>query len=80
VALSVRRYSGGLIVGEVAAGGRGVYFDREPGRFHVEIRLLRGPRTGAPFPGPPDDPPDAGVREPRRPPPPEPRSGSASLH
>jgi hypothetical protein len=64
--LRVRRYSRGHVVAELTVRGRGLYYSRTPDGIWWRIRLRA--RCGAPGPAsPPVEPPDAGVREPRRP-------------
>lgn len=78
-AVSVRRCSPSHIVGRVALGGRGLFFDRTPDGTWWKLRLrARRCRTTAP-PECGDAPPDGGVREPRRPPGPGPLSASVKL-
>ena len=67
--LRVRRYSRVHVVAQLTFGGRGLYFSRTPDGIWWRLRLRA--RCGAPA-RPPDEPPDAGVREPRRPRSPQP--------
>ena len=67
-AVTVRRYSRAHVAGEVALGGRGVFFSRTPDGVWWRLRL-RSRRCTTTFPVDGDDsPPDGGAREPRRPP------------
>jgi hypothetical protein len=77
----VQRYPGGLVVGHVAIRGRGVFFDREPNRFRVQISFVRyAPSHLLWHPPPENGPPGPGLREPRRPPPrPGPLEGGARI-
>jgi hypothetical protein len=78
-AVSVRRYSPRHVVGEVALGGRGVFFSRTPDGTWWRLRL-RSRRCTTTAPDDWDDlPPDDGVREPRRPVGPGPLTSSAKL-
>jgi hypothetical protein len=76
-AVNVRRYSPTHVVGEIALGGRGLFFSRTLDGTWWHLRL-RSHRCNTTPPGDwRDGPPDAGVREPRRPPPSGPRTASA---
>jgi hypothetical protein len=76
--LRVERYSGSQLVARLTVFGRGVYFSRTPdGRW---LRLTLRERRGCGWVGEAGDPPpDIGVREPRRPPGHDPKSGAAEL-
>jgi hypothetical protein len=65
--LQVRRYSRGHVAAQLAVRGRGLYISRTPDGTWWRVRLR--PRCGAcAWPSDwGDEPPDRGVREPRRP-------------
>ncbi len=64
--LRVRRYSHQHIAARLTVGGRGIYFSRTPDGDWWKLRLRRHvSHCGWPSAG--EDPPDIGVREPRRP-------------
>jgi hypothetical protein len=67
-AVGVRRYARHHLAGEIAPGGRGLFFSRTPDgtRWRLRLRPLRCSTTYPADWG--DAPPDGGVREPRRPP------------
>ncbi len=78
--LRVRRFSPSHITARLTVAGRGLYFSRTGDGDWWALRLRRRRCQAAfPAPGPPDEPPDLGVREPRRPPGPAPVAGGASL-
>jgi hypothetical protein len=78
-AVSVHRYSPGHVVGEVAVRGRGLFFSRTPDGSWWRVRL-RARRCTTTYPADwGDPPPDAGVREPRRPPGSGPLSATVKL-
>jgi hypothetical protein len=78
-AVTVRRYSPGHVVGEVSLAGRGLFFSRTPDGMWWRVRL-RGRRCTTTYPADwGDASPDAGVREPRRPPGRGPLNAVASL-
>ena len=78
-AVTVRRYSPKHVVGEVALRGRGLFFSHTPDGMWWRLRL-RARRCSAPDPADWNDaPPDAGVREPRRPLGPGPKAGLIAL-
>jgi hypothetical protein len=67
-AVTVRRDSPSHVVGEVSVAGRGLFFSRTPDGIWWRVRL-RGRDCTTTYPADwGDAPPDAGVREPRRPP------------
>jgi hypothetical protein len=67
-ALTVRRYSPRHVIAEVAVRGRGLFLSRTPDGTWWRVRL-RSRRCTTTFPADwGDAPPDAAVREPRRPP------------
>jgi hypothetical protein len=78
--VSVHRYSRGHVEGEVAIRGRGLFFSRTPDGTWSKLRL-RARRCNTTFPVDWDngEPPEGGVREPRRPPGIGPRTGSVKL-
>jgi hypothetical protein len=76
--LRVRRYSGSHLVVQLTVLGRGLYVSRTADG--TWLRLLVGGRRACGWPGAASDPPpDIGVREPRRPPGHDPRSGTAEV-
>ena len=76
--LRVERYSGSHLVAHLTVFGRGVYFSRTADGSW--LRLVAGERRRCGWPGEAGDPPpDIGVREPRRPPGHDPKSGAAEL-
>jgi hypothetical protein len=78
-AATVRRYPPSHVVGEVSLAGRGLFFSRTPDGIWWRVRL-RGRRCTATYPADwGDAPPDAGVREPRRPPGRGPLNAAATL-
>jgi hypothetical protein len=78
-AVTVRRYSPRHVVGEVAVRGRGLFFSRTPDGTWWRLRL-RARRCTTTYPADwGDAPPDAGVREPHRPPGPGPLSAAITL-
>jgi hypothetical protein len=67
-AVKVHRYSPRHVVGEISVAGRGLILSRTPDGIWWRVRL-RGGRCTTTYPADwGDAPPDAGVREPRRPP------------
>ena len=67
-AVTLHRYSPSHLVGELSLAGRGVFFSRTPDGIWWRVRL-RERRCTTTYPADwGDPPPDAGVREPRRPP------------
>lgn len=65
--MRIRRYSKSHVVVELTIAGRGLYFNRTPDGAWWRLRL-RDRRCPDPSSWDlPDDPPDAGVREPRLP-------------
>jgi hypothetical protein len=67
-AVTVRRFSHSHVVGELTVAGRGLFFSRTPDGLWWRLRL-GGRRCTTTYPADwGDAPPDAGVREPRRPP------------
>ena len=67
-AVSVRRYARHQLAGEVALGGRGLFFSRTPDGTWWRLRR-RARRCSTTYPADwGDAPPAGGVREPRRPP------------
>jgi len=77
--LRARRFSGTHLVAEITLAGRGVYFSRTADGVWWKLRLRhRGCPPGSAWP-PSDDPPNSGVREPRRPWGPGPRAASHEL-
>jgi hypothetical protein len=78
-AVSVRRYSRGHIAGEIALGGRGLFFSRTPDGTWWSVRLRRRRCGMTHLADSGDAPPDGGVREPRPPPGSGPRSSAATL-
>jgi hypothetical protein len=67
-AVTFRRYSPSHVVMEVSVAGRGLFFSRTPDGIWWRLRL-RARRCTTTYPADwGDAPPDAGVREPRRPP------------
>ena len=78
-AVTVRRYSPSHLVGELSLAGHGVFFSRTPDGIWWRVRL-RGRRCSTTYPADwGDAPPDAGVREPRRPPGGGPLKAAAAL-
>ena len=78
-AVSVRRYSRRHIAGEIALGGRGLFFSRTPDGTWWSVRLRRR-RCSTTSPADwGDPPPDGGVREPRRPLAPGPRGTAVTV-
>jgi hypothetical protein len=78
-AVTVCRYSPSHVVGEVSVAGRGLFFSRTPDGIWWRVRL-RGRRCTTTYPADwGDAPPDAGVREPRRPPGRGPLNAAAAL-
>ncbi|HEU0318538.1 MAG TPA: hypothetical protein VFR49_14475 [Solirubrobacteraceae bacterium] len=77
--LRVRRFSPGHITARLTVAGRGIYFSRTPDGDWWALRLRRRCRAAFPATGPADEPPDIGVREPRRPPGAGPVAGAARL-
>ncbi len=65
--LRVRRFSPGHITARLTVDGRGLYFSRTPDGDWWALRLRRRCPAASMASGPPDEPPDIGVREPRRP-------------
>jgi len=81
-AVRVRRYSASHIVGQVALGGRGLFFSRTPDGTWWKLRLhprRRSCSTVYPADWGDDAPPDGEVREPRPPSGPGPLSASVQL-
>jgi hypothetical protein len=78
-AVSVRRYSPTHVVGEVALGGRGLFFSRTPDGTWWKLRLRARRCTSTGSGGWDHGPPDGGVREPRRPVSPGPLTSSVKL-
>lgn len=64
--LRVRRHSPSHITARLTLGGRGIYFSRTPDGNWWQLRLGRR-APGCRWPGAGEQPPDIGVREPRRP-------------
>ena len=78
-AVTVRRYSPSHVVGKISLAGRGLFFSRTPDGNWWRVRL-RGRRCTTTYPANwGDAPPDAGVREPRRPPGRGPLNAAAAL-
>jgi hypothetical protein len=77
--LRVRRFSPGHVTGRLTVAGRGIYFSRTPDGDWWALRLRRRCRATSPASGPTDEPPDIGVREPRRPPGAGPAAAAARL-
>jgi hypothetical protein len=73
--IGVRRYSRGHVAGQATLFGRGLYFSRTPDGIWWRVRLSPRRRMCGPLGEWGEDPPDIGVREPRRPPPPSPSAG-----
>jgi hypothetical protein len=77
--VTVRRYFSSHVVGEVSVAGRGLFFSRTPDGIWWRVRL-HARRCTTTYPAEwGDAPPDAGVREPRRPPGRGPLSAAAAL-
>ena len=78
-AVTVRRYSARHVVGEVALRGRGLFFSRTPDGMWWKLQL-RPRRCNSTYPdGWGDAPAGGGVREPRRPPGPDPLRATVKL-
>ena len=78
-AVTVRRYAPSHVVAEISLAGRGVFFSRTPDGIWWRVRL-RARRCTTTCPADwGDPPPDAGVREPRRPPGHGPLNAAAAL-
>src|ERR1700722_6256531 len=74
--LRVRRYSPSHVVAQLTVAGRGLYLSRTSDGTWWRLQLRRGcPARQWPEP---EDPPDIGTREPRRPRGPQPTSSSAA--
>ena len=65
--LEVRRYSRGHVSAQLAIAGRGLYVSRTPDGTWWKVRLRRCAPACPPAEDRGEPPPDAGVREPRRP-------------
>jgi hypothetical protein len=74
--LRIRRYSPVHVVAQLTLAGRGLFFSRTPDGDWWKLRLRRRCPGPSAWSGP-EDPPAAGVREPRRPPGPRPHSAAA---
>jgi hypothetical protein len=73
--LRVQRYSSQHVAARLTVAGRGIYFSRTPDGVWWKLRLRRhAPRCC--WPDSDEDPPDGGVREPRRPVGPRPASAA----
>ena len=77
--LSVRRYSATHAAAQLAIAGRGLYFSRTPDGTWWRLRLRPCRRVYEDRSGWGEPPPDAGVREPRRPLGPGPVAGTVEL-
>src|SRR3954447_21382324 len=78
-AVTVRRYSAKHVVGQVALGGRGLFFSHTPDGKWWRLRVRRR-RCSITPPAPLGDAPrDGGVREPRHPSGPGPLTASVEL-
>ena len=77
--LSVRRHSRHYVTAYVTLGQRGLFFSRTPDGVWWRLRLRPCIRRCEDRSGWGDPPPDAGVREPRRPVGPDPRAGAIRL-
>jgi len=64
--LRFKRYSRRHIAARLTVAGRGIYYSRTPDGSWWKLRL-RGHAPRCPRPSAGEDPPDIGVREPRRP-------------
>lgn len=78
--LRVHRYSRRHVVAQLTIAGRGIYFSRTPDGDWWALRLRR-PRAApaCSWPASGGEPPDIGVREPRRPSGPGPRAAAACV-
>jgi hypothetical protein len=77
--LSVRRYPSSHVVAQLAVAGRGLYFSRTADGAWWRLRLRPCRRVCEDRGGWGEPPPDAGVREPRRPEGPGPLAGWVEL-